>query len=72
MTIEGGDTPPRPLFYAKLAPRPFLPSFMLGFVTDIANTLFSFAEDFPAIVVLSCNIFKNNINKLAYLLCFEG
>lgn len=65
-------TPPRPLFHAKLAPRPLLPSFMLGFDTDIANTLFSFAEDFPAIVVLSSNIFKTYLDQLAGLFSIEG
>ena len=42
-------TPPRPLFHAFLAPRPllFFSRVLLGFVTVIANTLFSFAEDFP-------------------------
>ena len=65
-------TPPRPLFHAKLAPRLLLPSFMLGFVRDIANTLFSFAEDFSAIIVLSSYVFKTYLDQLASLLCIES
>jgi hypothetical protein len=58
IAILAENTPPRPLLWTFSAPRPFLPSFMLGFVTDIANTLFSFAEDFAAIVVFSSDKFK--------------
>jgi hypothetical protein len=45
---------------------------MLGFDTDIANTLFSFAEDFSAIVVLSIDILKTYLDKLTGLLGIDG
>jgi hypothetical protein len=45
---------------------------MLGFVREITNTLFSFAEDFPIIIVLSCYVFKTNLYQLASLLYIES
>jgi hypothetical protein len=69
-------TSPRPLFLSKLAPRPFLPSFRLGFHIVIANTLFSFAEFFPYTVVIAWGIFIANVdwdiclfNREGYLCC---
>ena len=50
-TTPSANTPPRPLFHANLAPRPLLTSFMLGFDTQIVNTLLSFAEDFTTPMV---------------------
>ena len=45
---------------------------MLGFVRDIANTLFSFAEDFSTIVVLSSDVLKTYLDQLASLPGVEG
>jgi hypothetical protein len=45
---------------------------MLGFVREITNTLFLFAEDFPIIIVLSCYVFETNLYQLANLLCIES
>jgi hypothetical protein len=42
---------------------------MLGFDRNIANTLFSFAEDFSAIVVLSGYIFNAYLKQFADFFC---
>ena len=47
-TKQQQNIPPLPLFHANPASRPLLSSFMFSFDTHIANTLFSFEEDFPS------------------------
>jgi hypothetical protein len=47
-------------FYAKLASRLFFPSLKLGFVRVIANSLFSFAEDFPAAILHVLSVIKTS------------
>jgi hypothetical protein len=72
----------RPLGYQATSPRPHIHAFRclrplfavsnLGFCRFIAYTLFSFTEDFPAIIVLPSDILKSHFNELAGLFSVVG
>jgi hypothetical protein len=53
-------------FPCKTCTSATLPSFMLGFDTDIANPLFSFAEDFLTIII-SSYVLKIPRQKIAWV-----